>query len=79
MSAAYLKGPDALRSISYRVPYWCVGKKKFDSAVLANEIAGRPGKERPAHMYRCPTCGSFHIGSRPHRTRKLLARQEISQ
>lgn len=39
----------------------CVGKERFRSARIAWEAAGRrPGR----NAYRCPFCGSWHVGSR---------------
>lgn len=69
MAAAHLKSltppPPARRS-----DWWCDGKEVFDSVVIANEAASRGGKTKgPRSVYRCPTCGRFHVGE--DRTRKF--------
>lgn len=66
MGAAYLKAPPVLPSV--RIPYWCAGKEAFESAVLAADIAARCRAEA-REIYRCRTCGSFHIGSQRSRHR----------
>lgn len=60
MSAAYLKAPEALRSI--RISFWCDGKEAFESAVLAFAAATRR-RDCPREHYRCLTCGKFHVGA----------------
>ena len=60
MPPAYLKGPPALPSTN--IAYWCFGKERFESAILANEVAQRePSKNREG--YRCRSCGGWHIGT----------------
>lgn len=42
----------------------CHGKAAYPSGVLAARIARR-SKYAGTQPYRCPFCGSFHIGGRP--------------
>lgn len=60
MAAAYLASPPVTRVV--RVNFWCEGKRPFESAVLAQSVAER-SRHGPRQIYRCPTCGTFHVGS----------------
>jgi len=75
MGAAYLKGPPALPTIWH--PHWCSGKHPFESAIQAQEVANR--SEYAMQIYRCATCGRFHIGGAPKRgeASKTVARTLI--
>jgi len=44
----------------------CEGKWRFDSRSLANQVAQRSARkhEDSRNVYRCPHCGSWHIGTR---------------
>lgn len=59
MAAAYLKSDPVLPSV--RIPYWCAGKHKFESATVAAEVAAR--NRHVLQHYRCRHCGHFHIGA----------------
>lgn len=61
MPPAYLKSPPVIPTIG--VAYWCAGKAPFASAHLAMEVAGRSMEKGPRHIYRCRTCGHFHVGT----------------
>lgn len=61
MSAAYLRG-EATPLPSVHIRYWCQGKQRFESAVLAVAVAGRSRRGYRRH-YWCRNCGGFHIGS----------------
>ena len=60
MAAAYLASPPVPRVV--RVHYWCEGKQPFESAVLAQSVAEK-SRRGPRQIYRCSTCGTFHIAS----------------
>jgi hypothetical protein len=57
MGAAYLQGPSAIRTI--RVRYWCEGKERFDSAVIAMQASSRKANR---NVYFCKNCGFYHVG-----------------
>jgi len=59
VSAAYLKSAPVLPTV--HVPYWCAGKQRFESAVLATQVAAR-AKREPREIYLCRSCGTYHIG-----------------
>lgn len=61
MPPAYLKSPAVIRTVG--IAYWCDGKAAFDSAHLAMEVAERSQTKGPRHIYRCGSCGCFHVGS----------------
>ena len=54
--AAYLQGPEVARMSSRA--HHCVGKNKFANPALAHEVAKRSGRE----VYRCRSCGFYHVG-----------------
>jgi hypothetical protein len=60
MSAAYLAHPAILSDIP--TPHWCIGKERFESAVIAAKIAAKPGRG-PRISYLCKRCGGFHVGT----------------
>ena len=60
MPAAYLKAPEVLPSV--QIPYWCMGKVRFDFPALAWQAAQRNRELRREH-YLCRTCGGYHIGT----------------
>jgi hypothetical protein len=65
--AAYLKGPVASMSRPPLSKWWCDGKVAFESAVLATEVAGRSKGKGRRGIYRCESCGRFHVSNRgPH-------------
>jgi len=48
----------------------CIGKEPFSSPQTASKVLRRWRKARrsgvgTAHVYKCPSCGAFHIGNRP--------------
>jgi hypothetical protein len=53
--AAYLQGPEIAPTVSRA--HHCVGKTKFASPALAHTVAKRSGRS----VYRCPSCGFFHV------------------
>jgi hypothetical protein len=62
MPPAYLKGPtDVLPTLP--TSHWCVGKVRFESAILAAEVAARSQKRGHREHYYCRSCGGFHVGS----------------
>lgn len=58
MPAAYLQAPEVLPSV--QIPYSCMGKARFDSAILAHTAANRRGQRE---HYKCRVCGAFHVGT----------------
>ena len=43
---------------------YCEGKQSFETPGLAHQIQRRRQKKgKIADVYRCPSCGHFHIGS----------------
>lgn len=67
MSAAYLGGvlPAAKPKC---LDYGCDGKQAFKSGAEAQKVVKiRRKYEAPRHIYRCITCGKWHIGSRQKR------------
>ena len=60
MTAAYLKGSGTGERVNKAIAALCVGKVRFDSAVVANRAARRRGNRR---SYRCLACGGFHVGT----------------
>lgn len=44
----------------------CIGKVAFDSAQIAWKAAGRKSGRI---AYRCPFCGSFHVGTQVRQVR----------
>lgn len=60
MPAAYLKAPETLPST--QIQFWCWGKERFESAVLAWTAANRR-RDRPRQHYLCKSCGGFHVGT----------------
>jgi hypothetical protein len=74
MGAAHLKGPVTVL-VKCR-NFFCDGKERFDSAVLARTAALR--KERRNH-YRCHGCGGWHVGNDTsrHLTSKKIMKELI--
>jgi len=61
MPPAYLKSSseDAAKIAAAE----CFGKVGFESYNLAATVARRKRKERPRKLYRCPTCGKYHLSA----------------
>jgi hypothetical protein len=53
--AAHLQGPEIAPRVNHA--HHCAGKVAFASPALAHEVAGRKGR----HVYRCRTCGYYHL------------------
>jgi len=71
MTAAYLKVPPAPTAPSR---WWCDGKARFESALLAQAIVDRKRKKSRNHgIYRCYSCGCWHIGNNSHEKPKVKA------
>lgn len=66
MPPAYLKAPPAVTP-NRPVRWWCDGKATFDSALLAMEVAARSKTKGNRCIYRCGTCGRFHVGGETDR------------
>lgn len=74
MPAAYLKAPEAIPT--NRIPYWCAGRVRFESAVLAYQVASRrPDKHR--EHYVCSACGGFHLGTQHGATTSRKMTREL--
>lgn len=46
-----------------RLASQCLGKQAFSTPQLADKVMRRRGRGKPEQqIYRCPSCGYFHIG-----------------
>lgn len=57
----------------------CIGKERFESPNLAQEVARRMRERHKGAFiqhYRCPHCGKWHVGE-SYRTSRFRSRGEI--
>jgi hypothetical protein len=78
MPPAYLKGPPGVLP-STNIAYWCAGKERFESPLLAAQVAAR-AEDKRRDPYRCRSCGGWHIGggaSKAHVASRKVLEQTI--
>ena len=41
----------------------CCGKQAYKSRAVANAVCTRIKRQRPCRVYKCPSCGKYHLGT----------------